>query len=67
MNVTCQKCGAPVRSFSPMRKWCVECRHAISLEQARVRKMQTRQRVKLQTPKNVLKATLKLNKMSRTI
>jgi hypothetical protein len=46
-----------------MRKWCVECRHAISLEQARVRKMQTRQRVRLQAPKNVLKATLKLNKL----
>jgi hypothetical protein len=49
-----------------MRKWCVECRHAISLEQARARKMQTRQRVRLQAPKNVLKATLKLNKLSRT-
>lgn len=62
----CKRCGAPVRSFSPMRKWCVECRHAISLEQARVRKLNNRQKLKqvrLQQPKTALKAILKLNKI----
>lgn len=46
-----------------MRKWCVECRRVISLEQARVRKLNNRQRVqKLQLPKQALKATFKLAK-----
>ncbi|MBW2994671.1 hypothetical protein KY315_04605 [Candidatus Woesearchaeota archaeon] len=35
----CQKCGVDIRSYSPMRKWCVECRHTISLEQAKTRKI----------------------------
>ncbi|MBD3303685.1 hypothetical protein GF343_00940 [Candidatus Woesearchaeota archaeon] len=36
--VKCQRCGDKIQSYSPMRKWCVECRHAISLEQAKARK-----------------------------
>ena len=47
-----------------MRKWCVECRRVISLEQARVRKMASRQRTqKVQQPKTSLKPTFKLNKL----
>ncbi|MBI4450602.1 hypothetical protein HY642_01385 [Candidatus Woesearchaeota archaeon] len=34
----CKRCGKPVRSYSVMRKWCVECRHHISLEQAKLRR-----------------------------
>jgi len=37
--IKCLKCGKPVRSFSPMRKWCVECRRLIGLEQAKARKV----------------------------
>jgi hypothetical protein len=37
-KVLCQRCGCDVQSFSPMRKWCVECRRVVSLEQARARK-----------------------------
>ncbi len=64
MSTVCKRCGAEVLSFSPMRKWCVDCRHAISLEQARVRKMQSRQRhQKLQTPpKTVLKPVFRITK-----
>jgi ribosomal protein L37E len=36
--VKCQRCGTEIQSYSPMRKWCVECRQAISLQQAKVRK-----------------------------
>lgn len=35
----CQRCGCTVQSFSPMRKWCFDCRKIISLEQARLRKI----------------------------
>lgn len=63
MTRECQRCGAEVRSFSPMRKWCVECRRVISLEQARVRKLNNRQRTqKLQLPKNALKPAFKIAK-----
>lgn len=34
----CLRCGAKIRSYSPMRKWCVECRRIVSLEQAKARK-----------------------------
>lgn len=62
MTMVCKRCGAEVMSFSPMRKWCVECRRLISLEQARVRKMNSRQ--KMQPPsKPVLKPTFRLNKV----
>lgn len=62
MTTECKRCGAPVRSFSPMRKWCVECRRLISLEQARVRKLNSRQKVKLQGGvKPTVKPTFKLN------
>ncbi len=58
---TCKRCGADVRSFSPMRKWCVECRRLISLEQARVRKLNHRQKV--QQLKPIVKPVFKLNKV----
>lgn len=38
MQVLCQRCGCEVPSLSPMRKWCVDCRRLVSLEQARARK-----------------------------
>ncbi|MEK6822844.1 MAG: hypothetical protein AABY13_03365 [Nanoarchaeota archaeon] len=38
VQVMCQRCSGPVQSLSPMRKWCVECRRLVSLEQARARK-----------------------------
>jgi hypothetical protein len=41
-----------------MRKWCVECRRIISLEQARVRKWHNRH--KPQVPKQTIKPVLKL-------
>ncbi|MBD3361524.1 hypothetical protein GF358_01900 [Candidatus Woesearchaeota archaeon] len=34
----CQKCGTEIQSFSAMRKWCIECREIIRLQQARERK-----------------------------
>lgn len=34
----CDRCGCSIRSYSPMRKWCVDCRKEISLEQAKERK-----------------------------
>ncbi|HLF54577.1 MAG TPA: hypothetical protein VI612_02560 [Candidatus Nanoarchaeia archaeon] len=37
--IKCQKCGTAVRSYSPMRKWCVDCRRVVSLEQAKDRKL----------------------------
>ncbi|HSU73079.1 MAG TPA: hypothetical protein VLJ21_04495 [Candidatus Binatia bacterium] len=39
MGVQCQRCGMQVLSFSPMRKWCFDCRKVISLEQAKARKI----------------------------
>ncbi len=27
-----------IKSFSRMRKWCVDCRHAVGLERARLRR-----------------------------
>ena len=38
MTITCKRCGSKIKSYSPMRKWCVACRHTVSLEQARTRK-----------------------------
>ena len=38
----CMRCGGKIPSYSPMRKWCVECRHSISLEQAKARKLAVR-------------------------
>ncbi len=35
----CQKCGKKVKSFSPMRKWCTDCRRLVGLEQAKRRKI----------------------------
>ena len=62
MTAVCKRCGAPVRSYSPMRKWCVDCRRIISLEQARIRKMNNRLncRHKLQVPKNSLKPIVRI-------
>jgi len=36
--IKCQRCSVKVRSYSPMRKWCVDCRRVVSLEQAKRRK-----------------------------
>lgn len=38
----CLKCGKTINSYSPMRKWCPECRRIVSLEQAKARKTVTR-------------------------
>jgi len=35
----CQRCGCTVKTFSPMRKWCFDCRKTVSLEQAKARKI----------------------------
>ena len=35
---SCMRCGLKVKSYSPMRKWCVDCRKVVSLEQAKTRK-----------------------------
>ncbi|MEM4240301.1 MAG: hypothetical protein QXM31_03460 [Candidatus Woesearchaeota archaeon] len=45
-----------------MRKWCVECRRIISLEQARTRKMNNRINGKhrLQLPKASLKPIIRI-------
>ena len=34
----CKRCGTLIKSYSPMRKWCVDCRKVISLEQAKARR-----------------------------
>lgn len=34
----CLRCGKKIPTYSPMRKWCFECRKTVSLEQARARK-----------------------------
>jgi uncharacterized OB-fold protein len=39
MTVKCQKCGIKIASYSPMRKWCVECRRVVNLERAKQRKI----------------------------
>jgi hypothetical protein len=44
-----------------MRKWCVECRRLVSLEQARTRR--NGGRAKIHVPKQPLKTSLKLNKI----
>lgn len=36
----CKRCGCSVKSYSPMRKWCFDCRKVISLEQAKERKIE---------------------------
>jgi DNA-directed RNA polymerase subunit RPC12/RpoP len=42
MAVKCKRCGIEVRSFSQMRKWCIDCRKKVSLEQAKERKLAKR-------------------------
>ena len=34
----CDRCGINIQTFSPMRKWCFDCRKRVSLEQAKARK-----------------------------
>ena len=34
----CMRCGTQINSFSPMRKWCFDCRKKVTVEQARARK-----------------------------
>ncbi|MEK6960844.1 MAG: hypothetical protein AABX47_06725 [Nanoarchaeota archaeon] len=36
--VKCKRCGTAVKSFSPMRKWCFDCRKRVTVEQAKDRK-----------------------------
>lgn len=36
--ILCQKCGIKVRSLSPMRKWCVDCRRILGIERAKAKK-----------------------------
>ena len=36
----CLRCGFDIQSYSPMRKWCFDCRKVVSLEQARDRKLE---------------------------
>ncbi len=36
--ILCQKCGIKVRSLSPMRKWCVDCRRVLGIERAKAKK-----------------------------
>ncbi|MEM4282741.1 MAG: hypothetical protein QXU88_02115 [Candidatus Woesearchaeota archaeon] len=37
----CKRCGATIKSYSPMRKWCFDCRKKVAIEQAKMRKSQT--------------------------
>lgn len=39
MKRKCLRCGIELKSYSPMRKWCYECRKIVSLEQAKARKI----------------------------
>lgn len=34
----CLRCGKKVKSYSAMRKWCVDCRKIVGLENAKKRK-----------------------------
>ena len=43
----CKRCGADVKSYSPMRKWCIDCRRKVGLEQAKQRKLNGRLNGKL--------------------
>ncbi|MDP7181327.1 MAG: hypothetical protein QF486_00345 [Candidatus Woesearchaeota archaeon] len=38
----CMKCNKNIRSYSVMRKWCVECRKSVAVEQARERRAKKR-------------------------
>lgn len=44
----CLRCGKTIKSFSAMRKWCVDCRKIIQLEQARKRKVLLKEKRKLE-------------------
>ncbi|MBW3014247.1 hypothetical protein KY335_03320 [Candidatus Woesearchaeota archaeon] len=47
MKKKCLRCGVGLESYSPMRKWCFDCRKVVSLEQAKTRKI-ARMRLKKQ-------------------
>jgi len=34
----CLRCGTTIQTFSPMRKWCFDCRKLVGAEQAKTRK-----------------------------
>ncbi len=38
-QVKCKRCNKVIKSYSPMRKWCTDCRKIIALEQLKMRKM----------------------------
>ncbi len=37
MAVICQRCGGEIPSLNKLRKWCVDCRIALTNERARER------------------------------
>ncbi|HIG96454.1 TPA: hypothetical protein HA249_06235 [Candidatus Woesearchaeota archaeon] len=44
--VECQRCGGTIRSLNKLRKWCVDCRYALTNERARERNRARRQQRK---------------------
>ena len=34
----CLKCGIKIKSLSPMRKWCVDCRRKLAVKRAKAKK-----------------------------
>jgi hypothetical protein len=43
MKVLCKRCNNPIPSLNKLRKWCVDCRHDLTNERARLRNKQKRQ------------------------
>ncbi|MBI2147232.1 hypothetical protein HYU19_02015 [Candidatus Woesearchaeota archaeon] len=38
--ILCKRCGGKVPSYNKLRKWCVDCRHDLTNERARLRNKQ---------------------------
>lgn len=36
--IACKRCGNSIRTFNQLRKWCVDCRHMLINERARMRR-----------------------------
>jgi len=36
--IKCNRCGGEIRSLNKLRKWCVDCRTALTNERARSRR-----------------------------
>ncbi|MEM3127157.1 MAG: hypothetical protein QW331_03770 [Candidatus Woesearchaeota archaeon] len=45
LKVNCQRCGTKLRSYSPLRKWCVDCRVRLNIERQKKKKLLLRRRV----------------------